>query len=859
MKYNFAEFEEKWQNAWEMSNVFKVEIDKTKPKYYCLEMFPYPSGNIHMGHLRNYAIGDVTARYKTMRGFNVIHPIGWDAFGLPAENAAKQNNRHPAEWTFANIEKMKHQLKQMGLSYDWSREVATCTPEYYKWEQELFIKMWERGLAYKRKSFVNWCPSCETVLANEQVEDGKCWRCSSEVFQKELSQWCFKITNYADELLENTYSKLSGNWPEKVLVMQRNWIGKSTGAEIVFDVSAEQDKTGVDEKITVFSTRPDTLYGATFMLLAAEHPLSKKLIAGTKYEPDGLKFIEEITSETKENRTNDKAKKGFFTGRYCINPANGAKLPIYIANYVLIDYGTGAVMAVPAHDERDFDFATKYKLPIIQVIDSGNAEPLTEAYTGDGKLINSDKLNGLSVNEAKVAISEILENNGSGKKTTTYRLRDWGISRQRYWGAPIPFVYCDNCGIVSVPVEQLPVELPKDIDFRVNGNPLESSASFVNTTCPKCGAPARRETDTMDTFVESSWYFLRYCSPHHTKDMFDKDSVAYWAPIDQYIGGVEHAVMHLLYARFYTMVLRDFGYVSFAEPFTRLLTQGMVCKETEHCDEHGWLYPSEVQDGKCIKCGKPVKRGRVEKMSKSKKNVVDPDELLRDFGADTIRLFSLFAAPPEKEIEWSQSGVEGCYRFINRVYRLVDAHIELLNSNITPLEKPAGGVSVEILRQTHTAIKRVTADIERFQLNTAVAAIMEFVNALYVSQTELASDTDKGAFKFAIVALLKLLAPFTPHIAEELWERTGNNKKVKFISRADWLDYDETVLERDEVTFVVQVNGKLRAQMSLPKTISEQDAVVAALKDDKVQAHIAGKEIVKKIYVPLKLVNIVVK
>lgn len=545
MKYNFAEFEGKWQKKWAESEVFKAEIDKNKEKFYCLEMLPYPSGNIHMGHIRNYSIGDAYARYKMMSGFNVLHPIGWDAFGLPAENAARQNDRHPAEWTYENIAKMKIQLQSMGFSYDWSREIATCMPEYYKWEQQFFIKLWEKGLAYKKLSKVNWCNSCVTVLANEQVEDGKCWRCSSIVEQKELEQWFLKITDYADELLEYT-NKLPG-WPEHVLTMQRNWIGKSTGAKIDFKMQWDEDI------ITVFSTRPDTLYGVTFMLIAAEHPLVSRLILGTEYEKEGLAFVNEIISQAKEDRTNDKEKKGFFTGKYCINPVNGNKLPIYIANYVLMDYGTGAVMAVPAHDERDHDFAKEYSLPIIQVIKPfiGEVDIVSSAYTGDGVLVNSSEFDGLDVNSAKNAIVKKLSEEGCASEAVTYRLRDWGVSRQRYWGAPIPFIKCESCGLVPVPDKDLPVRLPENVSFDTQSNPLDLVEDFVNTTCPECGKPAKRETDTMDTFMESSWYFMRYCSPHYDKGMFDKEETGYWMPVDQYIGGVEHAVMHLLYARFF--------------------------------------------------------------------------------------------------------------------------------------------------------------------------------------------------------------------------------------------------------------------------------------------------------------------
>ncbi len=851
MKYNPIEFEQKWQKEWEQSSAFKSIADSAKEKFYCLEMLPYPSGNIHMGHVRNYSIGDAVSRFKFMQGFNVLHPMGWDAFGLPAENAAKQNNRQPAEWTYENIDKMKSQLKQLGFSYDWDREIATCDPEYYKWEQAVFIKMWEKGLAYKKKSQVNWCNDCETVLANEQVEEGKCWRCGEEVELKELEQWFLKITEYADELLEHTY-KLPG-WPEKVLTMQRHWIGKSVGGEIIFNIE------GFSEQLTVFTTRPDTLYGATFMLIAPEHPMAKTLIAGTEYEADGLKFINDIMRQDKADRTDSKQKRGYFTGAYAINPATNKQIPIYIANYVLIDYGTGAVMAVPAHDERDFEFAKEYNLPIEVVImpegETLDGATMTEAHTGAGSLVNSGDLDGLDYDEAKKKIIERLAVDGLAKESVNFRLRDWGISRQRYWGAPIPFIYCDTCGVVPVPEKDLPVVLPDNVDFSGQGNPLDNVADFVNTTCPTCGKAAKRETDTMDTFMESSWYFMRYCSPKHDTGMFDKDEVNYWMPVDQYIGGVEHAVMHLLYARFYTKVLRDMGYLSFDEPFTNLLTQGMVCMGTLKCKNDGWLLPSEVEDGKCVKCGSEAEAGRVEKMSKSKKNVVDPDSLVTTYGADTIRLFSLFAAPPENEIEWSENGVEGCYRFIGRFYRLVHKYLDLMNKEL-PASKFEGDVAKNIIRATNVAVKRVTTDIERFQLNTAIAAIMEMVNALYLESEKIACENDEAALKESLNTLLILLTPFTPHVAEQLWHEAGNDS---LISKTDWPTFVEEYTVKDEIIVVVQINGKVRAELPFTRGVSEEEAFSVALANEKVVANIADKTIVKKIFVKDKLISLVVK
>ncbi|MDK2791699.1 MAG: leucyl-tRNA synthetase [Deferribacteres bacterium] len=852
MHYDFLQIENKWQKKWEENKVFKVNYDKNKPKYYCLEMFPYPSGKIHMGHVRNYAIGDVIARFKKMKGFNVLHPMGWDAFGLPAENAAIKNKIHPAKWTYSNIDYMRAQLKQLGLSYDWDREVATCDPEYYKWEQLVFLKMYEKGLIYRKKSTVNWCEDCNTVLANEQVEDGKCWRCSNEVTMKEINGWFFKITDYAEELLEYTY-KLEG-WPEKVLTMQRNWIGKSYGAEIDFEVK------GFDRKITVFTTRPDTLFGATFMLLAPEHEMSKELIKGTSYEEEGLKFINSILKEDKISRSADnKEKKGFFTGRYVYNPLTKKEIPVYIANYILIDYGTGAVMAVPAHDQRDFEFAKKYNLEITVVINPEGQElapeNMSEAYTGQGIMVNSGKFNGISNEEAKTKITEFLEEENIGKKTVNFRLRDWGISRQRYWGAPIPVIHCKKCGIVPVPENDLPVRLPLDVEFTGSGNPLETSAEFKNVKCPLCGIDAERETDTMDTFVESSWYFLRYCSPKCSTNIFDKEEAEYFMNVDQYIGGVEHAILHLLYARFFTKVLRDLGYINIDEPFERLLTQGMVCKETYSCKNDGWLFPEDVDEGKCKICGEQVVVGRVEKMSKSKKNVVDPDALIKRYGADTARLFSLFAAPPEKDLEWSEQGVDGCYRFINRIFRLFVNNLELIKTEYNA-EYEDSKLAKDILYHMHFTIKKVTNDIEKFQLNTAVAAIMELTNNLYLIEPKLSTDYEKQKFKECLINMIKLLTPFTPHFCEELWSLAGGKG---FISLEKWPEYEEKYTVKDEITLAIQVNGKVRAEIVMPKDVDKETALKAARENEKIMGYLEGKTLVKEIYVPGKLISLVVK
>lgn len=851
MKYNPQIFEPKWQKRWEDGKIFHVKPDENKEKFYCLEMLPYPSGNIHMGHVRNYSIGDVLARFKFMNGFNVLHPMGWDAFGLPAENAAKQNKRMPAEWTYDNINNMRKQLKRLGFSYDWSREIATCSPDYYKWEQMIFIKLWEKGLAYKKKSIVNWCSDCETVLANEQVEDGKCWRCSNQVHPKNLEQWFLKITDYAEELLQSTYN-LKG-WPEKVLTMQRNWIGKSVGGEIIFKIEAGS------EEIRVFTTRPDTLYGATFMLLAPEHEMAKQLLEQNENEQEGLEFIKNVMSQDKAERTDSKVKKGFFTGKYVTNPINNERMPVYIANYVLPDYGTGAVMAVPAHDQRDFEFAKAYQLPIKVVIQPEgvelNAANMTEAYVESGNLVNSGTLNGMDYNEAKKQIITKLKEKGLADETVNYRLRDWGISRQRYWGAPIPFIYCPKCGVVPVPLKDLPVVLPELANFNVSGNPLDNAADFVNVKCPKCGQNAKRETDTMDTFMESSWYFLRYCSPKFDTDIFDKKETAYWMNINQYIGGVEHAVMHLLYARFYVKVLRDMGYLSIDEPFENLLTQGMVCKETWKCSKDGWLFPTDVENGKCVKCGNIAEKGRVEKMSKSKKNIVDPSTLTDQYGADTIRLFSLFAAPPENEIEWSENGVEGCYRFISRVFRLVTQNIQYLKDDYAK-PKFENGTAKDIMMATNIAVKKVTSDIGKFQLNTAVAAIMEMVNSLYAAVDNIKTENDKAAFAESLNTLITMLAPFTPHLSEELAECGGLKG---FVSTKAWPTYEEAYTIKDEVVIVVQINGKVRSELVFMRGVSENDAFEAALNDEKVLFHTKDKTIVKKIFVKDKLISLVVK
>jgi leucyl-tRNA synthetase len=837
-KYDPEKVELKWQKYWEEKEIFRTPNDFTKKKFYCLEMFPYPSGKIHMGHVRNYAIGDVIARYKRMRGFNVLHPMGWDAFGLPAENAAIEHGVHPAKWTYENIEYMKKQLKRMGLSYDWSREVATCEPEYYRWNQWFFLKMYERGLAYRKASFVNWCPSCATVLANEQVVDGGCWRCDTEVIQKELPQWFLRITAYAEELLQGCEELLEG-WPEHVVTMQRNWIGKSEGVEMDFPVADS------DLKVRIFTTRPDTLWGATFVCIAPTHPLAEKLT-------DDKSKLERIKSKYGMMEE----KEGLFTGRYAINPMNGERIPIWVANFVLMEYGTGAIMSVPAHDQRDFEFAKKYGLPIRVVIQPERGrleEPLEEAFEEPGIVVNSGEFSGLNSDEAKKRIGEFIEARGLGEVKINYRLRDWGISRQRYWGTPIPIVYCDSCGIVPVPESQLPVMLPENVTLTGKGeSPLSQVEDFIITTCPSCGGKATRETDTMDTFVDSSWYFLRYCTSKDSEPL-QTEALHYWMPVDQYIGGVEHAVLHLLYSRFFTRVLRDIGIVNFSEPFKNLLTQGMVCKETLRCPLHGWLLPEEVKDNRCIKCGSEVVRGRVEKMSKSKKNVVDPDYLIKKYGADTSRLFSLFAAPPEKDLEWSDQGIEGAHRFLGRVWNFVQSNAEPLR-NVKDRSVQINRNNEKLARKVHQSIKKVTEDIEnRYQFNTAIAAMMELFNEL--SSFRPSSDDDWSVMRFAVKTLLLLLSPFAPHITEELWEVIGERPSIL---QQPWPEWDEALVKEPEIELVIQVNGKVRAKEIVPAGLSDDELRQRALSSERIKKFINGRPIKKVIVVKGRLVNIVV-
>ncbi len=861
-RYNFNEIELKWQRYWAQRGFHQTKKDASLKKFYCLEMFPYPSGKIHMGHVRNYAIGDVIARYKLMRGFNVLHPMGWDAFGLPAENAAIKNNVHPAKWTYENIDYMKRQLNRMGLSYDWNREVTTCSPEYYKWNQWFFLKLYEMGLAYKKASYVNWCPSCATVLANEQVIDDKCWRCDSIVSQKELEQWFFKITHYAEDLLKGC-DELSG-WPERVVMMQKNWIGKSKGVEVDFPI------VGYDESLRIFTTRPDTLFGVTFMCIAPMHPFTKRLDIN---QPQ----IEQIIA--KYGRMEE--KEGFFTGYYAVNPLNNEKVPIYVANFVLMEYGTGAIMSVPAHDQRDFEFAAKYGIPIKTVIIPEDVsedwrDGLKAAYEDEGILVDSGDFSGLNNDMAKGRIIRYIEDRGIGKGMVNFKLRDWGISRQRYWGTPIPIVYCKRCGIVPVPENELPVILPEDVRFSgTGGSPLLESEAFLKVKCYKCGGYARRETDTMDTFVDSSWYFAAYCIKEGFQDEDSKEktyepidlkstinnehsSINYWMPVDQYIGGIEHAVLHLLYSRFFTRVLKELGINSTAEPFLNLLTQGMVCKETYRCAKHEWLFPEEVKGSVCIHCGGMVEKGRTEKMSKSRKNVVDPDMLIQRYGADTIRLFALFAAPPERDLEWSDKGVEGASRFLNRLWTIVHKNIKpfekkSLPENLRSLLSSFKPETVSLLRKAHQTIRKVTNDIDKdYHFNTAIAALMELLNE--ISSFEMINDEDRAVSHFAVKNTLLMIAPFAPHIAEELWEAIGERNSI---FQHGWPVWDEELAKDEDVELVIQVNGKLRAKLLIPAGLSYDEAKKIALEVPKITEIIGDKEIKNIVVVKGRLVNIV--
>lgn len=819
--YNHKNIEKKWQKVWEENKTFKVIEDESKEKYYVLEMFPYPSGKLHMGHVRNYSIGDVIAREKRMKGYNVLHPIGYDAFGLPAENAAIKHGVEPDKWTYENMAEMDEQLKDMGISYDWDRHIATCTPEYSKWMQWIFIQFFKNNIAYKKATEANWCPSCNTVLANEQIVQGECERCGTTVIKKNLDQWNFRIKDYADRLLENIDKDLGG-WPEKVKTMQKNWIGKSRGAYIDFKVKDH------DMNIKVFTTRADTTFGVSFIVLSPEHPFVDKLISGSECEKSARDYIAECQKMSEIERTSTtKEKTGVFIGTYCLNPLNNQTVPVYIADYVLMGYGTGAVMGVPAHDQRDFDFAKKFNLPIVPVVDTGDDEidlnDLPYATVANGTMINSGDFDGLDSKKALEEIEKRIEEKGIGERATTYRLRDWLVSRQRYWGCPIPMIYCDDCGWVPEKEENLPIQLPKDVEFTGKGeSPIASSKDFVNTVCPVCGKPAKRETDTMDTFLDSSWYFLRYCDARNDEEIFDRKKVNYWMKVDQYIGGVEHAVMHLMYARFFQMALHDLGLVEEEEPFKNLLTQGMV-----------------IKDGK--------------KMSKSIGNVVSPKEIIDKYGADTARLFILFAAPPEKELDWSDAGVEGSYRFINRVYRLVSESIERYQDIKADyvIKSDSDKALAFVLNNT---IKKVGEDIEeRFAFNTAISSIMELVNELYKYKE---GEVNEGLYGYAIRNLILILSPFIPHISEEMWQAVGGQGLA---SEQNWPSYDEAAMIKDRLEIVVQINGKIKDKIEINVDAAREEIEKTAMNTDKIKELLDGKNIIKVIVVPGKLVNIVAK
>ncbi len=822
-RYDFTQIEEKWQKYWEEKQLFKTVEDESKEKYYVLEMFPYPSGKLHMGHVRNYSIGDVVARFKKMDGYNVLHPMGFDSFGLPAENAAIKHGTHPSIWTWDNIHEMEAQLRQLGLSYDWDREVATCHEDYYRWMQWIFIQFYKKGLAYKKENPVNWCPSCQTVLANEQVVEGACERCKTPVTKKNLSQWYLKITDYADRLLENLDNGKLDGWPNKVKVMQKNWIGRSYGCEVDFEMKDS------DEKLTVFTTRVDTIYGTTFMVLAPEYPTVLENVKGTEYEQPVLEYIDKVKHMNEIERTSTSNEKtGVFIGKYAINPFTHKEMPIYIADYVLMGYGTGAVMGVPAHDQRDFDFATKFGIDIIPVVDpkdpAVDVNNLTQACAASGIMINSGEITGMKSSDAIPYMIDKAEREGLGHRKVNYKLRDWLISRQRYWGCPIPMIYCKECGWVPEKEENLPVKLPTDVEFTGKGeSPIATSKTFKDCTCPRCGKKATREVDTMDTFLDSSWYFLRYCDPKNTEKAFDSEKVNYWMNVDQYIGGVEHAILHLLYSRFFQMALHDLGLVDCEEPFKNLLTQGMVNK-----------------DGK--------------KMSKSLGNVVSPEEIIKKYGADTARLFILFAAPPEKELDWSDAGVEGSYRFLARVWRLVYEYTKKYQCEIAPFEaKTAADKSLNYM--LNAAIKKVSEDVGgRFSFNTAISSIMELVNEMYKYKEQ--AEFNGSLYAKAVRELILILSPFTPHICEEMWAEIGEKESISAMS---WPKYDEKALIKDEVEIVVQINGKVKEKLSLANNLGREELEKAALSNEKVKALTDGKTVVKVIAVPNKLINIVIK
>ncbi len=851
--YNFTKIEEKWQRYWEDSSIFRANVNNKKKKFYCLEMFLYPSGKIHMGHVRNLAIGDAIAISKRLEGYNVLHPTGWDAFGLPAENAAIDKGVHPAKWTYDNISYMKKQLKSLGFSYDWDRELATCDEGYYRWQQYLFIKFYERGLVYKKDAPVNWCDDCLTVLANEQVEDGNCWRCGNAVVERDMSQWFFRITNYADSLLSD-YNKLN-SWPDRVIAMQKNWIGKSYGLYANFKLD--------NKDFPIFTTRPDTIYGVTFMAIAPEHHLVKDIIDNSHNKASIRSFIDRVKKESNIERTSEHSDKlGIFTGKYIDNPFNGDKIPLYIANFVLLGYGTGALMGVPAHDQRDFLFAKKYDLSIKVVIQNKennlSANTMTEAYIDEGYLINSGEFDGLDNKSAMSKIIDYAKDKAIGEGQINYRLKDWLISRQRYWGNPIPIVYCDSCGTQPIPVDQLPVKLPIDVKFKDKGNPLETSDSFKRVNCPKCNGLATRETDTMDTFVCSSWYFLRFCSPNEDNSPINSEEANYWMNVDQYVGGIEHAILHLLYARFFHKAIRDLGYIKTDEPFNNLLTQGMVIAYSYYSRGLKRYYnPSELANKDiCPNSGEPLIK-KLDKMSKSKNNGVDPDYIIKKYGADTVRLFMLFAAPPERDLEWNEQGLDGCFRFIKRVYNIaLDNGDRLKNTSISGINSLSLSDSAIALRKKlHKTIKKVTEDfINRYHFNTGIAAMMELLNGIYAFSPKL--ESDYVVLKEVMTKLSYLLLPVVPHVAEEINEIIGYDKSLY---EGSWPSYTHELTKDDTITYVFQVNGKVRAKDDLSVSLSKDEVKAIALDNERIRQWTNEKTIIKVIVVPNKLVNIVIK
>lgn len=888
-KYYPKEIEQKWQQRWADEKTFEVIEAPGRPKFYCLEMLAYTSGRAHVGHLRNYSIGDALAWYKRMRGFNVIHPFGWDAFGQPAENAAIKEGTAPDKFTYDSIAYMKQQLLRLGISYDWSREIATCHPGYYRWNQWFFIRMWERGMLYRKLAPVNWCPKENISLSNEQASGGTCWRCETPVVQKDLMQWFARITDYADQLLDDL-DKLEGGWPERVITMQRNWIGRSYGANVSFPIA------DLNDSITIFTTRIDTIYGANAIVLAPEHPLLPKLLDGNPNRGQVLEFIEATKQQQRSGRIIEEVEKeGIFVGAWALNPFNNERIPIWTANFVLGGYGTGAIMSVPSGDQRDFEFSRKYELSFRQIkltadgrnIDPAEMEAADEEWT---TVINSDEWSNLPSREANRRMTQYAEEKGFGSGAVTYKLRDWGISRQRYWGTPVPMIHCGQCGILPVPDDQLPVVLPQNVNLKVEGgSPLDYVPEFVNVKCPKCGGAARRDTDTMDTFVDSNWYYFRYCDPRNESAPFDSEKVGYWLPVDQYIGGIEHAVLHLIYTRYWCKVMRDLGLVNIDEPVTRLLTQGMVCKESYKCPEHDWLFPEQVNEGgACKLCGRPAEVGRTEKMSKSKKNAVDPIEAIESYGADALRLFELFAGPPEKDMEWSDSGIEGASRYLQRVWRIVhkwqprlkefaEGHPDYKhpkNLSAPGFEETFDLKSVDYLRRlqrrTHQLVKAITENFEeRLHINTCISSLMELTNELYrfdqavdnngpraADDTTLEGRNDVQIASEAFEALIKMMAPVAPHIAEELWESLGHHQSL---SREQWPEYNEELALEETIEVAVQVNGKLRSRVYAVAGATDDDLRKAALEDEKVKSAIAGKTVAKAIVVPQKLVNLVVK